>query len=102
MIRVLGTVLAFLLAASPIMAQPARMDAPPTDASGGTAPSMRAAEPETDRRPLYLGVGVLVLAAVFLWNRSRRDRFDREDRRADRRDDDADALHRAANDEDPT
>lgn len=53
-----------------------------------------------DRRTAYLGAGLVVLAAMFWWNRRRRDRFEREDRgvphRAVARDDDADDLHAAA------
>lgn len=67
--------------------------------------------PEPDRRPVYVGFGVVMLAAMFWWNRRRRDRFEREDdrearpRRRERvtvdaqrldRDDDADDLHAAA------
>ena len=63
------------------------------------------APPGPDRRPMYVGAGLIVLGAVFWWNRRRRDRFDREDGgapvrrpRAPRRvrDDDADDLHAAA------
>jgi hypothetical protein len=32
-----------------------------------------------DRRPMYIGAGLIALALVFWWNRRRRDRFDRED-----------------------
>ena len=35
--------------------------------------------PEADRRPMYIGAGLIALALVFWWNRRRRDRFDRED-----------------------
>jgi hypothetical protein len=58
-----------------------------------------------DRRPVYFGAGLIVLAVVFWWNRRRRDRFEHEDgikpRRArrppgDRADADADDLHAAA------
>ena len=45
--------------------------------------------PTLDRRPIYLGAGLVVLALAFHWNRRRRDRFDRED-------DDGDDLHAAA------
>lgn len=51
--------------------------------------------PETDRRPIYIGVGIVVLAFAFWWNRKQRDRF-AEDRRAPGRDEDDDALHDAA------
>lgn len=32
----------------------------------------------TDRRPVYVGLGIVLLAAVFWWNRRRRERFDAE------------------------
>lgn len=62
------------------------------------------AKRELDRRPLYLGAGIVVLASLFWWNRRRRDRFDREDGAAPATtepesssgDDDADDLQAAA------
>jgi hypothetical protein len=59
-----------------------------------------------DRRLVYLGAGVIVLAVLFWWNRQRRDRFDREDRgepagRSRATDDDADDLHAAARGDGP-
>jgi hypothetical protein len=69
-----------------------------------TVPATR----EADRRPIYVGFGLVVLAAVFWWNRRRRERFEREhegDRpgRRPRRDADADAddLRAAASGDDP-
>jgi hypothetical protein len=88
--------------------EPARLDdgskfvMPPT-----TIPLDR---PDADRRPMFVGAGILVLALTFLWNRRRRDRFEREDRgdpplrrSRDSRDsdDDADDLHAAAQGDDP-
>lgn len=32
----------------------------------------------TDTRPVYVGLGIFVLAALFWWNRRRRERFDQE------------------------
>ena len=58
--------------------------------------------PSTDRRPVYVGAALVMLAAALWWNRRQRDRFDREDRgeRPARRerapDADADDLHAAA------
>ncbi len=46
-------------------------------------------EPVTDRRPVYLGAGIVVLAALFWWNRRRRTELERIDA-------DADALQAAA------
>lgn len=64
-------------------------------------------KPEADRRPIYLGAGIVVLAVAFWWNRRQRERFEREDegggaakprrvREASRGDDDADDLAAAA------
>jgi len=66
--------------------------------------------PDADRRPVFVGAGIIVLALMFWWNRRRRDRFEREDRgdppmrrSRDSRDsdDDADDLHAAARGEAP-
>jgi hypothetical protein len=74
--------------------------------------------PAADHRPAYLGLGLIVLAVVFWWNRRRRDRFEQEDgdgdgdgdgteprtERARRRaasDADADDLHAAAHGDGP-
>ncbi len=46
-------------------------------------------EPMSDRRPIYLGAGIVVLAALFWWNRRRRAELERADA-------DADALQAAA------
>ncbi len=61
------------------------------------------AKRELDRRPLYLGAGIVVLATLFWWNRRRRDRFDHEDDTPGETkpepssgDDDADDLQAAA------
>ena len=56
-------------------------------------------EPKRDMRPVYLGAGLIVLAALAYWNRRRREKFEREPvpRRERRpRDEDADDLHAAA------
>ena len=81
------------------------------DGSKVTIPPMTisAAPPDTDRRPAYVGAGVLALAIGLWWNRRQRDRFEREDGRPVRRprrarptahdkddDDDGDDLHAAA------
>lgn len=34
---------------------------------------------ERDTRPVMIGGGIVVLAAIFWWNRKRRERFDRSD-----------------------
>lgn len=62
------------------------------------------AQPEPDRRPAYVGAGIVVMALALWWSRRQRDRFDREDDRRHRRDRprdaerdaDADDLHAAA------
>ncbi len=66
-------------------------------------------KPDADRRPIYVGAGIVVLAMVFWWNRRQRERFDREDaggaskaeRRRARDDDDADDLAAAARGDEP-
>ena len=94
--------LAALVLASVAAAPP---DPPPPRLDDGSRitlsqPSARA-EP-SDQRPIYVVIGIAVLAAAFWWNRKQRDRFDLEDGRADpararrRRDDDSDDLHAAA------
>lgn len=75
------------------------LDVPRT---GMTPMTISSAPADRDRRPMYLGFGIFVLAIVFWWNRRQRDRFDHEepgDRAKPRRrrgDDDADDLHAAA------
>ncbi|HWO21490.1 MAG TPA: hypothetical protein VNO30_22130 [Kofleriaceae bacterium] len=84
---------------------PARLD----DASHISLPPRPAQAQEPDRRPLYLGFGLVVIALLFWWNRRRRDRFD-EDRASgepraagtDTDDDtDDDDLHAAADEPPP-
>jgi hypothetical protein len=58
-------------------------------------------KPEPDRRPVYVGAGLLVFAALFWWNRKRREKFEREHdetptEKPGKRDEDADSLHAAA------
>lgn len=63
---------------------------------------------EPDRRPIYVGLGLIVLAVVFYWNRKNREKLEREyeTRTADQpakpkpTDRDADDLHAAAEDGD--
>jgi hypothetical protein len=86
---------------------PARID----DGSRIKLPPMVVSQdrPPVDRRPIYLGMGLVVLAAVFWWNRRRRDRFEREDHgtpparpeRSRDADADADDLHAAARGDGP-
>ncbi len=92
-------------------------DRPPpsmTEARGGLAdglvrlpPTAIALDPvPPDRRPMYVGGGILVLAALFWWNRKHREQIERAEARAERRerrperrrprDEDADDLHAAA------
>lgn len=61
--------------------------APPSlgDASHIEAPARPGqAAPAADRRPIYLGVGLVALALLFWWNRRRRERFERVDGGGDR------------------
>ncbi|MDQ3337879.1 MAG: hypothetical protein M4D80_22180 [Myxococcota bacterium] len=99
-------------AAPPDPGEPPTMPSPATIDDGGkmTLPPIRvdAPPPPPDRRPVYLGMGLVVLAAIFWWNRKRREKFEQEhpsevpDRvprataKKKSRDDDADDLHRAA------
>lgn len=89
----------------------AQMTEQPRLGDGGRTPiapmTIAPAKREADRRPLYLGFGVVFLAAIFWWNRRRRDRFDREDAPAPTEsepssgDEDADDLHAAARGDTP-
>jgi hypothetical protein len=78
--------------------QPPRLD----DASRIAKPPDRGTVASEDQRPIFVAVGILVLVAVFWWNRRQRDRFDLEDgsteatRATHRHDADADDLHAAA------
>ena len=74
---------------------PARLD----DASRVELPAQPPQlQRSTDRRPLYLGIGLVVLALLFWWNRRRRERLEADDERGTRRGgrDDDDDLHAAA------
>ncbi len=83
--------------------EPARL----TDGTNVVLPPMAipANPPEADRRPLYIGGGLVVMAVALWWNRRRRERFDRDDATArgdaapaepSSGDDDGDDLHAAA------
>lgn len=80
------------------MTDGSRMPMPPIVVSGG--------EPATDRRPIYVGLALVMLGVGLYWNRRRRARFEREDAlaRGDApprsRDDDGDDLHAAARGDD--
>lgn len=56
---------------SPTMSDGSRAPMPPI-----VVPTEKAA---TDRRPVYVGLGIVILAAAFWWNQRRRARFDKED-----------------------
>jgi len=64
---------------------------PPPSPTAGPAPMMSdgsrapmppivvpTEKPATDRRPVYVGLGIVILAAAFWWNQRRRARFDPE------------------------
>ncbi len=109
----------------PAAAEPATMSPPPRELSGMDdrervrLPPMTVAldPPGRDLRPLYVGLGMVVMATAFWWSRRQRDRFERDDDRArlgrpprtrsrpargDLPDDDADDLRAAARgDRDP-
>jgi hypothetical protein len=99
-----------------VQPEPPPKPIPATIGDGGNAslPAIRvdASAPEPDRRPVYLGGGLIVFAAIFWWNRKRREKFEAENaqdlpdgvpratakrpRGNKSRDEDADALHSAA------
>lgn len=85
------------------------------DGSKISLPPIRvdARAPEPDRRPVYLGAGLVVIAAIFWWNRKRREKFEQEHppqvpnrvpratAKRKNRDEDAEDLHAAAEAADP-
>lgn len=89
--------------------EPARLD----DGSKFTLPPMTIPvnRPAADRRPFYVGAGVILLALGLWWNRRQRDRFEEEEPgerprprprpRPRNPDDDAGDLHAAARGERP-
>ena len=104
-----------------IVKSPAPAPAPASPGSGpslvdsGERPSLAPmeipqAQREPDRRPIYVGLGLIVLAAIMYWNRKNRQKLERdyEQRSADKqeqdketkpapaRGDDGDDLHAAA------
>ncbi|HLL25858.1 MAG TPA: hypothetical protein VK427_27155, partial [Kofleriaceae bacterium] len=96
------------LAIAATASEPPPKPAPDVLSDGGTVslPPIAVGPPraQTDRRPVFLGAGLIVLAALFWWNRKRRDEIERaetrdelrEARATKRRDEDADDLHAAA------
>jgi hypothetical protein len=91
--------------------EPPALPPPATLDDGGKLAPIRVDPPATpapDRRPVYLGAGLVVLAAIFWWNRKRREKFEedhpqevparvpRATAKAKKRDDDAEDLHAAA------
>ncbi len=53
-----------------------------TDATHTPLPPIQVSAPEkppTDRRPVYVGLGIVILAAVFWWNHNRRARFEKDE-----------------------
>ena len=95
---------------APVLEAPAAPHPPPRPAStmsdGSRVPMppivVPAEAPAKDRRPVYVGGGLVVLAAVFWWNRRQRDKFEREPKPPrDRTDDDAADLHAAAKGDPP-
>ena len=55
---------------------------PATMSDGSRAPlppiTVRQEDRSTDRRPVYVGAGIVLLTALFWWNRRRRARFEKE------------------------
>ena len=95
---------------SPAPAPGRPMTLAPTMSDGSRVPMppivVPADKATSDRRPIYMGAGLVLLAAIFWWNRRQRDRFEREAKPRTERaaaspgDDDADDLHAAAKGED--
>ncbi len=81
---------------------PARPASTMSDGSRMPMPPIQVAQDapasSTDRRPIYVGAGLVVLALIFWWNRRMRDKFEREPGATPpaRTDDDADDLAAAA------
>lgn len=85
---------------APSMSAPA-MNAPIGQGTGFEPIEIPPAKAEPDRRPIYVGAGLIVLALVFWWNRKQREQVEREHgetppRRRRARDADAEDLHAAA------
>lgn len=77
-------ILAIVLACSTASAQPAGSSYQlPTmsDMPRGTLPPIEVAPPQPapDRRPVFVGAGIVLLAALFWWNTRRRARLAEED-----------------------
>ncbi len=64
--------------------KPSSLPPPSTMSDGSRAPmppiTLQRTETKrtTDKRPVYVGLGIVVLAALFWWNRRRRERFEKE------------------------
>ena len=66
----------------PLMAPPSTSGPPPTMSESHTPlPPISVAQeaPSTDRRPVFVGIGIVLLAGMFWWNMRRRARLEQED-----------------------
>ncbi len=75
-------------AVAPPLPAPSAGPPPATMTDGSRTPIppivVKQDEPAADRRPIYVGAGIVFLTAVFWWNRRRRERFEREETPDDR------------------
>lgn len=70
-----GTPLTSPAPTQPAMQQPSMTDGTHTPLPPMTVPTEK---PATDRRPVYVGLGIVLLAAAFWWNQRQRAKFEKD------------------------